>query len=181
MVRIGAWLFRNRGWLPVPLLLAMMVPPPRFWAPGIVVLLLGESIRLWAVGHIGLPSRTRSADVTGLVVSGPYRHVRNPLYVGNLLLFTGLGILCYPAVVGVPLLALHYAAIVRWEEANLLEHLGPAWVRWSRMVPRWIPRLRPAPTDARRWDGVRALRSERSTFLAILVVLGALLLRAGAL
>lgn len=174
----GQWLFERRGWLPVPLLAWMLVPPPRLWG-GLVVLALGEAIRLAAVGHIGTPSRTRGADVGPLVTSGPYGWVRNPLYVGNLLLYAGLGIVTWPsAAVAVPLLAVYYALIVRWEEANLATRLGAPYRTYLTTVPRWLPRP-PAAAAEGSWSLARALRSERSTLVALAVVLGLLLVRSG--
>jgi protein-S-isoprenylcysteine O-methyltransferase Ste14 len=176
---VGAWLFRNRGWLPVPLLLAMLTGTPRFWGPGLMLIGVGEGVRLWAVGHIGLPSRTRGADVGDLVDTGPYARVRNPLYVGNVLLFAGLGVIVWPwALVATPLLLLHYHLIVRWEEGNLGRRLGGAYADYVRRVPRWLPL---GPGRAGGWDPRRALRSERTTLLVVGGVLGILILRGPAL
>lgn len=173
---LGGWLFRNRGWLPVPLLLGMVASRPVAWAPGLVIVALGEALRLWAVGHIGLPSRTRGDDVAGLVDTGPYARLRNPLYLGNLLLFGGLGVIVWPwALVVGPALFVYYSVIVRWEEGVLTRRLGAAYGAYAARVPRWIPTGAARPGG---WDGARALRSERSTLLAIGVVLGILVLRA---
>ncbi len=178
-MQAGAWLFRNRGWLPVPLLFLGVVLGPRHWAPGLVLMTLGEALRLWAVGHIGLPSRTRGDGVGALVLTGPYARVRNPLYVGNMLVFAGFGVLTWPAaLVIVPLLAVHYHAIVAWEEHNLRSRLGEAYVRYCEQVPRWGfgGTARPG-----RWDGRRAFRSERSTLIVIGLVLSLVFLRSAPL
>src|SRR3954468_15178299 len=70
VVRAGGWLFRQRSWLPLPLVAALLlIPPPgdvsgppasAFWTIGLLVVAAGEGIRLWAVHHIGSISRTRS-------------------------------------------------------------------------------------------------------------------------
>lgn len=135
----------------------------------------GETLRLWAVGHIGRISRTRQDEVGGLVDVGPYARLRNPLYVGNLLLFAGIGVIQWPsALLCVPLLALYYQQIVRWEEENLQEKLGDPYRDYLRRVPRWLPLGSP---KTGLWSLQTALRSERSTLIAIAVILGALLLR----
>ncbi|MFZ5478369.1 MAG: methyltransferase family protein [Myxococcota bacterium] len=173
-MQVGAWLFKHRGWLPVPLLLAMLTARPRFWE-GLALWVAGEAVRLWAVGHIGLPSRTRGDGVAGLVDTGPYARLRNPLYVGNLLLWAGLGVVLWPwALVAVPLLAVYYARIVAWEEENLLSRIGAPYAAYCARVPRWLPTGVPRPG---RWDLARALRSERSTLLALAVVLALLFAR----
>jgi protein-S-isoprenylcysteine O-methyltransferase Ste14 len=178
-IALGGWLFARRGWLPVPLLVALVLAPPRHWVPGLLVLAVGEGVRLAAVGHIGVPSRTRGSDVGPLVRSGPYGWVRNPLYVGNQLIFAGLGIVAWPAaLVVVPLLAAYYGVIVRWEESNLADRLGAPYRAYLADVPRWLPRRPGAGGVAGTWSVRKALRSERSTLLAIGVVLGTLAARA---
>lgn len=173
--RLGGWLFRNRGWLPAPLVLAAIVIGPRVWAPGLLLMAVGEGLRLWAVGHIGRVSRTRGAEVGALVTTGPYGRTRNPLYLGNQLLFAGLGVLAWPlALVGVPLLAVHYALMVRWEEARVRETHGAAWEEWAKRVPRWLP-LGPGAAGA--WSLAEALRSERTTLGVLAAVLVAMGLR----
>ena len=173
----GRWLFRNRGWLPVPLLLVMLISLPRFWGPGLLIIALGEALRLWAVGHIGRPSRTRGDDVSRLIDSGPYARARNPLYIGNLLIFAGLGTILWPWVfVTVPLLALYYDRIVRWEEQNLGLQLGAPYLDYQTRVSRWGFGGSASPS-AGQWNAREALRSERSTLLALTVILGGVVLR----
>src|SRR6476646_2644283 len=93
--RLGGWLFRQRTWLPLPLVAALLlIPPPQDASPslatlGAAVVCVGELIRLWAVLHIGAISRTRSERLGPLVATGPFAYVRNPLYVGNILLWVG--------------------------------------------------------------------------------------------
>lgn len=192
---IGRWLFQNRGWLPVPLLAAMLsvpVPsalslPPVGGLPagtllGAALILAGESVRLWAVGHIGRRSRTRGGDVGGLMDSGPYARVRNPLYIGNILLFAGFGAIRWPWIfVVVPMFCFHYHHIIAWEERNLSAQLGQPYRDYLRRVPRWFPRRQEgaaagrdgAATDTG-WSGREALRSERGTFAMLALILAAL-------
>lgn len=137
---------------------------------------LGESLRLWAVGHIGRISRTRQDEVGALVDVGPYARLRNPLYVGNTLLFVGIGTIQWPgALPCILLLPLYYDQIVRWEEKNLSEKLGDPYRDYLRRVPRWLPT---GPPKRGRWSLQIALRSERSTLIAIGIILAALFLRA---
>lgn len=110
-----------------------------------MVVAVGEALRLWAVGHIGVVSRTRSDRLGPLVASGPFSIVRNPLYIGNILLWLGLTLsarLPWLTPVVALLLALEYRAIVGWEEHVLAERLGDEYRRYAAQVPRWIPRPR---------------------------------------
>lgn len=176
--RAGAWLFARRGWLPVPLVAIALLFPPRGWMLGLPLMALGEAVRLWAVGHIGLPSRTRAPGVGPLVTSGPYAWSRNPLYVGNILLWSGLGVVSWPAVLAfAPLMALYYSLIVTWEEQQILATVGEPYRVFCARVPRWLgwPRAEGEPTG---WDARRAFRTERGTFVVLVVVLSLVALRA---
>jgi protein-S-isoprenylcysteine O-methyltransferase Ste14 len=149
------------------------------------VTLLGELIRLWGVHHIGVISRTRSDRLGPLVASGPFAIVRNPLYVGNVLLWAGFALtarLAWLAPVILVLLGAEYHAIVRWEERLLESRLGDAYRVYAARVPRWLPTLSTFERGARgdRREKVRpyslraTLFSERGTLVAM--VLGYLLL-----
>jgi len=143
------------------------------WITGALVVALGEAIRLWAVHHIGAISRTRSDRLGPLVSSGPFAVVRNPLYVGNVLLWAGFAIsanLVWFAPVAIVLLALEYHAIVRWEEGLLAERIGEPYAEYVARVPRWVPSLtsgtKPTtPAGAFSWRDT--LFSERGTLIAI--------------
>lgn len=86
------------------------------------------------------------APTQRLVVSGINRYIRNPIYVGLLLviigqalLFGSLSLLIYTAVGWVL-----WAAFVRWyEEPTLSRQFGAEYQRYRRAVPPWWPRLRP--------------------------------------
>ena len=132
---------------------------------------VGEVLRLQAVRHIGAVSRTRTDRLGPLVASGPFRWVRNPLYIGNIALWIGLTLTAGLPWLAAPvalLLALEYHAIVRWEEQLLAARLGEPYRRYVEMVPRWMPRQpsTAATTDAPfTWRAT--LFSERGTLIAI--------------
>src|SRR5436190_7880464 len=149
--KLGEWLFRHRTALPLPIAAAILglrtgeaAPSVPLVAAGIAVTAAGELIRLWGVHHIGAISRTRSDRLGPLIDTGPFALVRNPLYVGNILLWVGFALsarLVWLAPVIVLLLAFEYHAIVRWEETLLTTRLGDPYRRYMTHVPRWIPRI----------------------------------------
>lgn len=160
------------------LMMALATPPgPALLALGFALEACGLGLRLWGVAHIGPGSRRRSAEVGRLALTGPYRHLRNPLYLGNLLCWAGLAcwtgrLLCLPLALG-PLL-LHYTLIVRWEERRLAAELGAPYEAWRERVPRWLPTPVPVgPPGPGDWR--TALRSERSTHLVSLLLAVAIL------
>jgi protein-S-isoprenylcysteine O-methyltransferase Ste14 len=135
----------------VPYALALLALPtgtaPRSWTlvtAGVILTSAGELLRLWAVHHIGVISRTRSDRLGPLVATGPFALVRNPLYLGNIALWVGLAMtaqLAWMAPIFVLLLGAEYHAIVRWEEELLDSRLGAAYRDYATRVPRWVPRL----------------------------------------
>ena len=178
--RLGGWLFRHRTSVPGPVALVIVMLPgsksasPFLVGAGVAITVVGELIRLWGVYHIGAISRTRSERLGPLVAGGPFALVRNPLYVGNILLWVGFAIaarMLRLAPIILVLLALEYHAIVRWEETLLESRLGQAYREYAARVPRWIPSLNRGHRGLRRatqgfsWSAT--LFSERGTFVAM--------------
>jgi protein-S-isoprenylcysteine O-methyltransferase Ste14 len=175
--RTGAVLFRNRGWLPVlflgvPLLVPGLMTPVN-WAIGGALIVLGEAVRLAGVAAAGTVTRRRSRNVQRLVTYGIFGWVRNPLYVGNFLIWMGFvvisGVLWFLPI-AVFVFAIEYSLIVRYEEGVLESIFGQEYVDYKTKVPRWWARPerhpRPGPHD---WG--EAWKSEISTFLQYAVLL----------
>jgi protein-S-isoprenylcysteine O-methyltransferase Ste14 len=170
--RLGAVLFRNRSWLPVPFVVVALFAPGRMtatnWAIGAVLIVIGEGIRLAGVAAAGTVTRRRSRDVQRLVTYGIFRWVRNPLYVGNFLIWMGFvvisGVLWFlPLAVG--LFALEYSLIVAYEEGVLESTFGVEYLDYKRTTPRWIPRPPGSRPESGPHDWGEAWRSEISTFM----------------
>ena len=179
-VRVGGWLFRNRTSIPLPIVVALLAFPPRaadagstWMVPaGLVVVLLGELVRMWGVHHIGSVSRTRIERLGPLIDSGPFAMVRNPLYIGNILLWLGFAVsarLPWLAPVALALLAIEYHAIVRWEERLLETRIGERYRQYLTRVPRWLPYLAGRSTSSHEaaYSWTQTLYSERGTLIAI--------------
>jgi hypothetical protein len=123
---------------------------------GIALTAAGELIRLWAVQHIGTISRTRSDRLGPLINDGPFALVRNPLYLGNIVLWVGFAVtarVVWLAPVAAVLLGAEYHAIVRWEERLLEARLGDTYRQYRARVPRWLPRARPSTSSGRADSG----------------------------
>lgn len=84
-----------------------------------------------------------------LTTSGPYQFVRNPLYIGNTLVYVGAAVLSellWLTPIVLLWCAALYSFVVRDEEADLLRLYGGAYSAYRSEVPRWLPRWRtPAP------------------------------------
>lgn len=178
---VGQRLFRARGWVPVPFAVLLVVlarsPAPWMVLTGGLFICAGEALRLWGVAHIGASSRTRGDEVGRLVESGPFAWSRNPLYVGNLMLWSGVGLLAGRPIVAaavVVALAVHYRLVVAWEEENLRARLGAPYDAYAARVSRWVGG---SPSVTGSGDWLAALRSERSTFLAAALLIAAIGMR----
>lgn len=184
--RVGAWLFRNRGWLPVPfLLIPLFVPGEQTrtgWLIGGLLIVAGEVLRIIGVAAAGTVTRRRSRNVQRLVTYGVFAWMRNPLYVGNLLVWLGFvigsGVLWFLPV-AVALFVVEYSLIVRYEEGVLESIFGAEYVEYKRRTPRWLPRPPPpASTSAGPHDWREALRSEVSTFAQYVTLAAAFWIKA---
>lgn len=163
-------------------LLSLARPQPAWIAVGTLVAAAGEALRIWAAGHLTKTER--------LVTSGPYRFTRNPLYLGRLLIFSGLCLMARLPYAG------HWVVLVagwavffgyylprkeRVEPARLLAVHGEAYARYRRSVPALLPTSRPyRGGHAARWTLGRCLANrEHWMVVGLLAAAAFLLLRAG--
>ncbi|MFI5231128.1 MAG: methyltransferase family protein [Gemmatimonadales bacterium] len=176
LARLGGWLFRHRGILPVPFIVVPFVwrgvMTPRSWALGLTVVALGEALRLWGVAAAGAETRRRSRVVTRLVTHGPFAWTRNPLYFGNFFIWTGFSLIAglqWFIPIAACVFALEYTPIVRYEEAVLETTFGDRYTRYKKRTPRWLPVVRRAVSRGPlSWR--TAWRSERSTLMQFAVL-----------
>jgi len=169
--RIGAVIFRNRGWLPVPFLVVPLLAPGGITRLGIavaiVLIVIGESWRLWGVATAGTVTRRRSRDVQTLVTHGPFALSRNPLYNGNYFLWMGFVALSgvwWFIPVATALFAIEYYYIVRYEEGVLESIFGEEYLAFRRRTPRWVP-MGASGAVSGEYHWAEAWRSEVSTFM----------------
>ena len=114
---------------------------------GIAVGVVGGALALWCVMTFALVGRGTPAPFDPprrLVVHGPYRYVRNPMYIGAALALAGAAI-CFRSIpllvyVGVFLVATHLF-VVWYEEPTLARLFGDQYATYCATVRRWLPRL----------------------------------------
>ncbi len=126
------------GILFVILVSALGDPVATLLPVGMLLVVLGVAIRLWASGHI---HKTRE-----LAVDGPYAFVRHPLYVGNILLLCGFALasgLWWSALLLLVLFAGFYPPAIAREDRFLEETFGETWRVWRSKTHALWPRLAP--------------------------------------
>jgi protein-S-isoprenylcysteine O-methyltransferase Ste14 len=108
---------------------------------------LGQAIRGATIGlaYIVRGGKDKKVYAEHLVSTGIFSHCRNPLYVGNILMLLGVGILAnsliYVAII-MPLFLFIYQAIVLAEEHFLRGKFGADFDAYCAKVNRWIPSLK---------------------------------------
>lgn len=156
MVAIGNFLFRTRNWLFPLFILAVFIPfrpSDELFSSSqvkviiaIVVVALGLIVRASVVGfaYIKRGGLQKKVYADNLVTDGIFGVVRNPLYVGNVLIYIGLFIMHgHPVTMAVGIIAFLFAfqCIVLAEEAFLRGKFGPGFDDYCTDVPRWLPKL----------------------------------------
>ena len=155
---VGRFFFRYRNYLaPVGVLLVLVASPPRqfLWSEqadrvwdvlGLLVALVGQTVRMLTIGlaYIKRGGRDRQLEAKRLVCEGVYAQTRNPMYVGNFLLLTGLAMI-YNSVLGylvaLPVYVGAILAIIGSEEDFLRGKFGAEYDDYCRRVPRFVPRF----------------------------------------
>jgi protein-S-isoprenylcysteine O-methyltransferase Ste14 len=184
---VGKFLFKFRSFTPLPLILLTFI----FFKPlsdfpiwtiiGLIISFLGEGIRFISVGYAGsgTSGRENYLKAESLNSTGLYSLVRNPLYWGNALIFSGLlTVYAQPSalVLFVVFLFLQYHFIVLAEETFLRERYGRAYDDYCGRVNRWLPRFNGFARPVQRFDGRKVFFKENDSCFNLL--LGALLVLA---
>ncbi len=182
MSNIASKFFKYRSYTPIPFLLLMFFyEDANVWSLilGFIIAVTGELIRLWGVSWAGSETRTTgSVGGTFLVVSGPFGRVRNPLYVGNILMYFGLGVMSfsifpYLQIVALLFFFIQYHFIIKEEEGYLSKTYGKDYQDYLNNVPRFIPRLtryKASNVEQPPFDLKAGLKSEKRTLQAFTLV-----------
>ncbi len=189
MKKLAELFFRYRSYTPIPFLILMIIfenATTTSLIAGFIIALIGESIRLWGVSWAGSETRTTGkVGGTYLIISGPFAYVRNPLYVGNILIYLGLGIMSYALFPYLQIIALmffvfQYYLIVKAEEEYLFSTFGEQYKKYFQSVPRFFPRFTPHRDDSVEQPPFKineGLKSERRTLQALFAVSNLILIK----
>ncbi len=152
---------------------------------GFLIALTGELIRIWSVSFAGSETRTTSGvGGTYLVTQGPYSVVRNPLYIGNILLYVGIGIMSmalfpYLQIFAFCFFIFQYYCIILAEEEFLQEKFGDVFSVYKKCVNRFTPSFKKLPSEVTSklsLDVKEGIKSERRSLQAFLITSGIIIL-----
>ncbi|GJQ31652.1 MAG: lipid A Kdo2 1-phosphate O-methyltransferase [Ignavibacteriaceae bacterium] len=187
--KFAAKIFSLRSYTPIPFVLLMLVfsqMTVQSFVIGLVLVLIGEAFRFGGVSWAG--SETRTTGTVGgafLVISGPFAYVRNPLYVGNILIYVGIGVMSLALFPWLHIVAFlwfvfQYQMIVSEEEKYLARTYGDAYQKYCNNVPRFFPRLSPyrnPKVEQPPKSNKAGLKSETRSLQAIVIVIILLIFR----
>lgn len=158
MIPIGNFFFRYRNFLFLFLYVALFIPSAPLFSPvvfgenyylfpvitGLLITVSGQLIRGATIGlaYIIRGGKEGKVYAEDLVTGGIFNHCRNPLYVGNILMLCGVGVLSnsllYVAVF-IPFFLFVYQAIVLAEENFLRSKFSGTYDHYAATVNRWVP------------------------------------------
>ena len=180
--------FKSRSFTPIPILLMMLYfarPNSPYFFIGIVLIIIGEIIRLRSVSFAGGETRTMNVGASSICKSGPYSIVRNPLYIGNMMIYVGFAFVAGSVyVVTISSITfvyffIQYSLIISLEEEALEEKFGDEYITYKKLVPSILPRIN---NKFRNYDTIpsslaKTIKTEKRTLQNILLVSLLLFLR----
>ncbi len=154
MVKIGNFFFHHRNYLFPFIYLILFIPGPQITPYYPIVLIVGlsistfgQAVRILTIGlvYIQRGGRNRKIYADGLVTEGIFSHCRNPMYVGNVLMLTGMAILSnslLSALIISPFFIFIYQTIILAEEDFLHGKFGLDYEKYYANTNQWFPRIK---------------------------------------
>jgi protein-S-isoprenylcysteine O-methyltransferase Ste14 len=147
------------------LLVIFAKPNPPGIAVGMILIIMGESLRIWAAGHL------QKNEV--LTVSGPYAYVKNPLYIGTILITIGFCILAdniYLLAASTFIFCFHYIPYKKKIEGDRLRRIfGSRYEDYDQKVPEYLPRRTPYSGEKVSWQFKCFIENSEGGILLIII------------
>ena len=185
---IRNFFFKNRSFTPIPVALSIVYfaqSDNNYILFGAITLLLGEGIRMWSVSYAGGETRTTKVGAPSLCTAGPYGFVRNPIYVGNMLMYLGIVIIAgspnptLMIITTMTFFLIQYSLIISLEEEKLSELFGEEYNVYRKNVRSIIPRIyRWKTNDNRRpLPFMKLIKTEKRTLQNVMFILTLIIIR----
>ena len=143
----------------------------------LVVSLLGLGIRIYTVGHTPANTsgrNTKAGQVADeLNTTGIYSIVRNPLYLGNFLMWLGIAMLVanlWFVIAFCFLYWIYYERIIFAEEQFLRRKFGDTYLEWAKVTPIFFPKFPSFKKPAYSFSWKKVLKKEKNGLAAIFIV-----------
>lgn len=147
------------------LLVLFAKPNPPGIVIGLILIIIGESIRIWAAGHL--------QKNENLTVTGPYAYVKNPLYIGSILITAGFCILAdniYLLAAATFMFCFHYIPYKKRVEGDRLKKIfGSRFEDYDREVPDYLPRQTPYSKEMVSWQFKFFVENSEEGILLIII------------
>ena len=149
MKKIQNFIFSNRSYTPIPLLICILyfsLPAFPFFFIGLLLIFFGELIRIKSVSYAGGITRTTKVGAPKLMTKGPYSITRNPLYLGNMSIYSGVVLFAGGPLIWELLLftfvffIFQYSMIISLEERTLTSLFDKEYKKYCSEVPRLLPK-----------------------------------------
>ena len=138
---------------------------------GMVLIFLGEGIRIWAAGHL------QKNEI--LTVSGPYAYVKNPLYIGSIFITAGFCILAdniYLLAAAFFMFCFHYIPYKKRVEGDRLRKIfGSQFEDYDEKVPDYLPRRSPYSNEKVSWQ-FKAFTENSEEGILLIILAGIILI-----
>ncbi len=181
-------LFSNRSFTPIPMVLMIIYfsdPIISYVFYGLFLLIIGELIRMYSVSYAGGVTRTMNVGAPELCTAGPYSRTRNPLYIGNILIYLGVVLIAGGKYLSILFLIViiffvfQYSMIISLEEEKLKKLFNNRYEEFCNNVPRIFPRLKPwKNVDSRKPLNIKkVIKTEKRTLQNIFLILLILFLK----
>ncbi|MEO0093920.1 MAG: isoprenylcysteine carboxylmethyltransferase family protein [candidate division WOR-3 bacterium] len=186
MVKLGKFFYRWRGvigFIAFWLTFFLSRPNAKTTFLTLPITLIGLLVRFWAGGYIGKTARSYELDGEVIVESGPYRFLRNPLYLGNFFLTFGVLLALNPPVfyqvLVIILFWIYYGIIIKSEQNYLEQKFGERYRLYCKTVSAILPSFRQKKFLAKdqKFD-FRTAQREFQTIVIVLLIYGLIYLKA---
>ncbi len=145
-------------------LVSFTVAVPLVIVVSALIAAIGAVLRVWGTAWLGTGTvNSLEMKASGVVANGPFRYVRNPLYIGVWFMVAALAFImpASGALFTITLISVFLMRLILGEEAFLAAQIGEPYQLYRRAVPRLVPRLRPSlPKAGRRPYWLRAVLAE---------------------
>ncbi len=179
--KIAAFVFKNRKFftitayaIPTGLKLCLHgTTSLLFIIVGLTVMLSGMALRTYSAGYLLGRHTVTKVEADFLCTSGPFAYIRNPLYLGNIIVGIGTCI-SLNEWFGYPIIILNYifmySIIIPFEERFLQEKYGNVFTEYKNHIRRFLPKLRGYRNDAKVRFNIKLGFLSEISYLVILLI-----------